>query len=190
MNRKINSLLLAFLISVQPQQTMTVNSFLGNEDVQFLANVLVRVVSMALVSGMAIYMVTWVKSRMFTSDTSFACVSVNETLNDYKGTIPESVTNLLDQLKDLQLYQDMNISITNGIIFFGDPGCGKTHLARAIAGEIRCPFFEMNATTFAQSFVGQGRTVVEKLFTQARQAARKNKHKTAIIFIDEFDSIG
>gem|GEM_PF-3666080 len=182
MNRKINALLLAFLMSVQP--TMSYSS--DKIDYEMMLSVIVSV-SSTIISACIIVFISKIMMR---PDEKFKPISVKERLKDYAGKIPKSVIDLIKQLKNLTPYQEINASITKGILLHGDPGCGKTHLARVIAGEVDCPFFETNAPSFSQNLVGNARTIVENLFITARKAAQKHASKTAIIFIDELDSIG
>jgi ATP-dependent 26S proteasome regulatory subunit len=115
---------------------------------------------------------------------------ISTTLADYYGIIPQEVLDVIDQLKNPKKYSDMGISMPSGILLHGKPGCGKTHLARAIAGEIKYPFFAINATDFTNTFIGQSKESVNAVFAQAKKAARNHHSKTAILFIDEFDAIG
>ncbi len=112
------------------------------------------------------------------------------TFKDYMGKIPEAVLDLVSQLKNREKYLKMNIPVTKGILLYGPPGSGKTYLARAIAGEIGCPFFAVAGTYFSESVHGQGKITVQNLFARAENAAYRSPTKTAIIFIDEIDAVG
>jgi cell division protease FtsH len=112
------------------------------------------------------------------------------TLKNYTGYAPQGVADLIKQIRHSEDYVKMNVELTKGIIFFGPPGSGKTHLARSIAEEVDCPFFAVNAADFKQHLVGLGKDAVVKLFLDARIAARGHISKKAIIFIDEFDAVG
>jgi len=112
------------------------------------------------------------------------------TLKDYYGDIPQEVTDFIEQFKDPKKYTKMGVDLPSGMIFFGKPGSGKTYLARAIAGELDCPFLAANSTDFFHTFQGQSKDSVVSLFGRARDVAKKHISKTAIVFIDEFDAIG
>jgi len=99
----------------------------------------------------------------------------------------EAVTELrevVDYLRDPQRYQAMGAMPPKGVLLFGPPGCGKTLLARAVAGEARVPFFAISGAEFVESLVGVGAARVRDLFRQARRLA------PAIVFIDELDAAG
>ncbi|HEY4278297.1 MAG TPA: ATP-dependent zinc metalloprotease FtsH [Conexibacter sp.] len=91
---------------------------------------------------------------------------------------------IVDFLKNPTRYQRLGGKIPKGVLLSGQPGTGKTLLARAVAGEASVPFFSMSASEFVEMIVGVGASRVRDLFRQAKDAA------PAIIFIDELDAIG
>ncbi len=91
---------------------------------------------------------------------------------------------VVDFLRDPGKYTKLGAAIPRGVLLSGQPGTGKTLLARAVAGEADVPFFSMAASEFIEMVVGVGASRVRDLFKQAKEAA------PAIIFIDEIDSIG
>ena len=91
---------------------------------------------------------------------------------------------VVDFLKDPKKYQKMGAKIPSGVLMVGDPGTGKTMLARAVAGEAKVPFFSISGSEFMEMFVGVGASRVRDLFLKAK------KNAPAIIFIDEIDAVG
>lgn len=95
----------------------------------------------------------------------------------------EQLKEIVDFLKNPDKYTSMGARIPKGILLNGEPGTGKTLMARAIAGEAGVPFFQENGSNFEEKFVGVGADRMRKLFKAAKEKA------PCIIFIDEFDSI-
>jgi cell division protease FtsH len=91
---------------------------------------------------------------------------------------------IVDFLKNPKKYQRLGGRIPKGVLLVGQPGTGKTLLARAIAGEADVPFFTLSGSEFVEMFVGVGASRVRDLFEQAKDKA------PCIIFIDELDAIG
>jgi cell division protease FtsH len=96
----------------------------------------------------------------------------------------EELVDIVTFLKDNSVYQRMGARIPRGVLLVGDPGTGKTLLARAIAGEAGVPFFTTSGSEFVELFVGMGASRVRALFKKARSKA------PCIIFIDEIDAAG
>ena len=96
----------------------------------------------------------------------------------------EELVEIVDFLKNPKKYTKLGGRIPKGVLLSGQPGTGKTLLARAVAGEADVPFFSMSAWEFIEMVVGVGASRVRDLFNQAKQVA------PAIIFIDELDAIG
>lgn len=101
----------------------------------------------------------------------------------------EELTEVIEFLKDPKRFQRLGGRIPKGVILVGPPGCGKTLLAKAVAGEADAPFFNISGSDFVELFVGVGASRVRDLFEQAKKAA-KPAGKGAIIFIDEIDAVG
>jgi len=89
-----------------------------------------------------------------------------------------------DFLADPSRFATVGATIPKGVLLFGPPGCGKTLMARALAGEAGASFFSISGSDFMERFVGVGAARVRDLFERARESA------PALIFIDELDSIG
>jgi cell division protease FtsH len=89
-----------------------------------------------------------------------------------------------DYLAEPHRYEALGAELPHGILLYGDPGCGKTLLARALAGEAGVPFFSTSAATFVERYVGTGASRVRELFEQAAEQA------PSIVFIDELDAVG
>ena len=96
----------------------------------------------------------------------------------------EEVAELVEFLKDPEKFQKLGGRIPRGVLMVGQPGTGKTLLAKAIAGEAKVPFFTIAGSDFVEMFVGVGASRVRDMFEQAK------KHAPCIIFIDEIDAVG
>ncbi len=106
--------------------------------------------------------------------------------NDVAGIdeAKDELSEIVDFLKRPEKYQKLGARIPRGVLLAGQPGTGKTLLAKAVAGEAAVPFFSISASEFIEAIVGIGASRVRDLFQQAKDAA------PAIIFIDELDAIG
>lgn len=100
------------------------------------------------------------------------------------GEMKTEVSEIIDFLKNPEVYQRVGARAPKGILMAGPPGTGKTLLAKAIAGESGVPFFSASGSDFMEMFVGVGASRVRNLFETAKKSA------PAIIFIDEIDSVG
>ncbi|KPK96664.1 MAG: cell division protein FtsH [Omnitrophica WOR_2 bacterium SM23_72] len=101
----------------------------------------------------------------------------------------EELKEVIEFLKDPKRFQRLGGKIPKGVLLVGPPGCGKTLIARAVAGEASVPFFSISGSDFVEMFVGVGASRVRDLFEQGRRAA-KTSAKGSIIFIDEIDAVG
>jgi len=113
------------------------------------------------------------------------------TFNDVAGVdeAKEELKEVIEFLKDVKKFQRLGGKIPKGVLLVGPPGCGKTLIARAVAGEAEVPFFSISGSDFVEMFVGVGASRVRDLFEQGRKAG-KISGKGAIIFIDEIDAVG
>ena len=111
---------------------------------------------------------------------------IKVTLKDVAGIdeAKEEVAELVDFLRDPDRFRAVGGNIPRGVLMVGQPGTGKTLLARAIAGEAKVPFFSMSGSDFVEMFVGVGASRVRDLFENAKKSA------PCIIFIDEIDAVG
>jgi len=120
------------------------------------------------------------KARMLdesTNEVTFADVAGCEEAK-------EEVSELVEFLREPGKFQKLGGHIPRGVLMIGNPGTGKTLLARAIAGEAKVPFFTISGSDFVEMFVGVGAARVRDMFEQAK------KNAPCIIFIDEIDAVG
>ena len=96
----------------------------------------------------------------------------------------EELMDIVDFLKNPGKYRKIGAQIPRGVLLQGQPGTGKTLLARAVAGEAGCPFISVSGSDFVEVFVGVGASRVRDLFAQAKRNA------PCIVFIDEIDAVG
>jgi cell division protease FtsH len=110
----------------------------------------------------------------------------NVTFDDVAGAqeAKEEVREVVEFLKNPSRFTRIGGRIPRGVLLVGPPGCGKTLLAKAIAGEAEVPFFSISGSDFVEMFVGVGASRVRDLFKQARE------NSPCIIFLDEIDAVG
>ena len=106
--------------------------------------------------------------------------------DDVAGAEEEKVElqEVVDFLKNPKKYTDLGARIPKGVLLVGPPGTGKTLIAKAVAGESNCSFFQISGSDFVEMFVGVGASRVRDLFDQAK------KNAPCIVFIDEIDAVG
>ena len=110
----------------------------------------------------------------------------NVTFDDVAGVqeAKEEVSEIVEFLKNPKRFQRLGGRIPKGVLLVGEPGTGKTLLAKAIAGEADAPFFSISGSDFVEMFVGVGASRVRDLFKQAKD------NSPCIIFLDEIDAVG
>jgi cell division protease FtsH len=110
----------------------------------------------------------------------------NVTFKDVAGIeeAKDEVTEIVDFLKNPKRFARLGGRVPRGVLLVGEPGCGKTLLAKAIAGEADVPFFSISGSDFVEMFVGVGASRVRDLFKQAKD------NSPCIIFLDEIDAVG
>ncbi len=96
----------------------------------------------------------------------------------------DEVNELIEFLRNPKKFQRLGGRVPRGVLLVGEPGCGKTLLAKAIAGEADVPFFSISGSDFVEMFVGVGASRVRDLFKQAKDSS------PCIIFLDEIDAVG
>ncbi len=108
------------------------------------------------------------------------------TFDDVAGIeeVKEELAEIVDFLKHPKRYLALGARIPKGVLLYGEPGTGKTLVARAVAGEAGVPFFSISGSDFVEMFVGVGASRVRDLFEQAK------KNAPCIVFIDEIDAVG
>jgi cell division protease FtsH len=120
------------------------------------------------------------KAKLITKDTP------KTTFSDVAGADEaiEELQEIKDFLQNPARFQAIGAKIPKGVLLYGEPGTGKTLLARAVAGEAGVPFYSISGSDFVEMFVGVGASRVRDLFEQAKANA------PAIVFIDEIDAVG
>ncbi len=120
------------------------------------------------------------KARVYVERSTGVTFADVAGIDEARGELME----IVDFLKNPQIYQRLGGRIPKGVLLVGEPGTGKTLLAKAVAGEAHVPFFSLSGSDFVEMFVGVGAARVRDLFAQAQA------HAPSIIFIDELDALG
>jgi len=120
------------------------------------------------------------RARLSTGNKSTITFSDVAGVDEAKGELQE----IVEFLKSPQKFLTLGARIPRGVLLVGPPGCGKTLMAKAIAGEANAPFFSISGSEFVEMFVGVGASRVRDLFDQAK------RNTPCIVFVDEIDAVG
>lgn len=185
--------------------TALVQDMLNKYDVEFSAEIddtssgVLEFFLAYILPFVGMWIVLWLLMRMMTKNGGGGIMGVGKstakmyveketgvTFKDVAGEeeAKESLTELVDFLKNPDKYRKIGARLPKGALLVGPPGTGKTLLAKALAGEASVPFFSLSGSDFVEMFVGVGASRVRDLFKQAQSMA------PCIIFIDEIDAIG
>jgi cell division protease FtsH len=120
------------------------------------------------------------RARMFAGDKPTV------TFDDVAGVeeAKQELEEVVDFLQEPEKFSALGARIPKGVLMVGPPGCGKTLMARAVAGEAEVPFFSISGSEFVEMFVGVGASRVRDLFDQAK------RNTPCIVFVDEIDAVG
>lgn len=121
-------------------------------------------------------------SKMDTSNESSKRIRFNDVAGNEEAK--ESLMDLIDFIKNPDIYNEFGARLPRGVLLHGSPGTGKTLMARAMAGEAGVPFYAVSGSDFVQVYAGLGASRIRELFKNAKEAGK------SVIFIDEIDSIG
>ncbi|MFQ5945049.1 MAG: ATP-dependent zinc metalloprotease FtsH [Anaerolineae bacterium] len=120
------------------------------------------------------------RARMFTGDRPTVTFADVAGVEEAKVELQEVV----EFLKEPEKFIALGARIPKGVLMVGPPGCGKTLMARAVAGEAEVPFFNISGSEFVEMFVGVGASRVRDLFEQAK------RNSPSLVFVDEIDAVG
>ncbi|KOY65515.1 ATP-dependent metallopeptidase FtsH/Yme1/Tma family protein [Clostridium sporogenes] len=165
------------------QYNIEINEMHKQNLIQSLKEIIFILFGILMISQIkSIYNKSEIKNKKIDSDTSKNEIS----FNDIAGLkqVKKDMHLLVEFLKDPQKFTHKGAKLPKGAILYGEPGTGKTLLAKALAGEANVPFFSINGSDFIEMFAGMGARRVRNLFEEARENA------PCIIFIDEIDAIG
>lgn len=163
------------------------------ESSDFWLNILISAIPFLLIIGFFVFMMRSAQSannQALSFGKSKARLVEGEkqktTFEDVAGAreAKEELVEIVDFLKKPEKYTSLGAKIPKGVLLIGPPGCGKTLLARAVAGEADVPFFNISGSEFVEMFVGVGASRVRDLFKRAKRNA------PCIVFIDEIDAVG
>lgn len=185
----INNNLMTILAEKVKDGNITINNPYQEN---YLMEAVFQLVPMALLVGFALYMVTRMNNagsnRAFDFTKSKAKLESNIKVrfDDVAGCDEEKeeMAEIIEYLRNPDKFTKMGAHVPKGILLFGNPGTGKTLLAKAVAGEADVPFYSISGSDFVELYVGVGAGRVRDMFKKAMSTA------PSIIFIDEIDAVG
>ncbi len=191
--KKLKSFILCFLLmnySLSHCSDLDVSYELNYKDL--IVKELVRSCATIFTVGALMTVALILYKRAITTTHSFIVLNPddNETrFTDYVG-VPQEAIDFVELVKHCD--QALSTSLPRGLLFLGDPGTGKTFLAKAIAGELGIPFISCVGSEFSQKYFGESKAMIRELFEQARNQAieygkKIQRRGISIIFIDEID---